>query len=319
VLLREGLHRVVAPLGERVVALYLLEGPEGILLWDTGVADSVTGTLLPYLADAGIDPARIRWAINSHCDFDHTGGNAALREAVPHVALFAGADDLPLVTDLDRLIAERYGEFRVSDGFDDPAETTAHIRAVTGLVDDVTPLTGGETFDLGDRRIVVLAAPGHSPGHLALWDDRSRALLISDATLGTTVPYADGSAAFPPTYRDTDDYLRTLTGFRAHGADLLLTAHYPLYEGTEVEGFLAASEQYVDVLDAAISRVLSTTEDLTTLEIVRLIAAEVGTWPDAAADYLVFPVTGNLERMQQRGLVRQSARGERRTWLRSAA
>jgi hypothetical protein len=73
------------------------------------------------------------------------------------------------------------------------------------------------------------------------------------------------------------------------------------------------------VLDAAISRVLSTTEDLTTLEIVRLIAAEVGTWPDAAADYLVFPVTGNLERMQQRGLVRQSARGERRTWLRSAA
>ncbi|MET4638353.1 MBL fold metallo-hydrolase [Mycetocola sp. 2940] len=316
--IRNGLHRVEAPLGERFVALYLLDGPEGGLLFDSGLTESVTGTLLPYLDSIGYDLSRLRWAINSHCDFDHTGGNAALLSAAPHVHLMAGTLDVPLAEDLDVLIEERYGEFRDSDGFDDPPETTAYIRSSARVAPIAQGLDGGEEFDLGDRVVRVLHTPGHSDGHLALWDETNSALLIGDATLGETVPTADGKPAFPPTYRDTDPYLTSIETFRQLQADLLLTAHYPVYEGDAVEQFLTVSADYTNRLDLEITAALTAASgSRTTLEIIHDIAPAVGEWSDSAAEYLIFPVTGNLERMVDRGTVVVGERDGIRTWRRA--
>lgn len=313
--IRPRLHRIPAPLGERFVALYLLDGPNGGLLFDTGIAESVTGTLLPYLDAIGYDLSRLHWAINSHCDFDHTGGNAALLAAAPHVELLAGTLDVPLVEDLEVLITERYGEFRDTDGFDDPPETTAYIRASAQVAPVSRGLEGGEEFDLGDRVIRVLHVPGHSDGHLALWDEANSALLIGDATLGETVPTADGAPAFPPTYRDTDPYLASIETFRSLDAELLLTAHYPVYEGAAVAQFLRASAEYTHRLDAAITDALTASPTpRTSREIISDIAPTVGDWSESAAGYLIFPVTGNLERMVQRGTVVVGARDGIRTW-----
>jgi glyoxylase-like metal-dependent hydrolase (beta-lactamase superfamily II) len=311
-----GLHRIQAPLGDRFVALYLLTGPEGGLLFDTGIADSIEHTLVPYLAEIGYDLSRLRWAINSHCDFDHTGGNGALLAHAPHVELMAGAQDVPMTEDVELLITERYGEFREADGFDDPPETTANIRESARLVPVARALDGGEEFDLGDRIIRVLHTPGHSDGHLALWDERNSALLIGDATLGDTVLTASGLAAFPPTYRDTDPYLASIATFRELDPALLLTAHYPVYEGPAVAEFLDLSEHYVARLDAAIEAALRTAgAPLTSLELISRIAGEVGDWSPSAAEYLIFPVTGNLERMHERGLLAViESTGTHRTW-----
>ena len=311
--LRPGLRRIQAPLGDRFVALYLFVGSERALLFDTGVAESVTGTLLPYLDGIGFDPARLTWAISSHCDFDHTGGNAALLRAAPRVELMAGRLDVPLAEDLEVLIDERYGEFRDSDGFDDPPETTAYIREAAAVAPIARPLDGGETFDLGDRVIRVLHTPGHSDGHLALWDEANSALVIGDATLGTTVPTAAGDPAFPPTYRDTDPYLASIEQFRSFDADLLLTAHYPVFEGDDVARFLDDSAAYTRTLDEAIVGALDH-DGRSTLEIIHDIAADVGSWSAAAGEYLIFPVTGNLERMVARGTVVEGSRDGRRTW-----
>ncbi|MET1016901.1 MAG: MBL fold metallo-hydrolase [Leifsonia flava] len=316
--IRPGLHRIEAPLGERFIAMYLLDGPSGGLLFDTGIAESVTGTLLPYLDSIGYDLSRLRWAINSHCDFDHTGGNAALLAAAPHVELMAGTLDVPLTEDLEVLIAERYGEFRETDGFDDPPETTAYIRSSAQVAPLARGLDGGEDFDLGTRVIRVLHTPGHSDGHLALWDEANSALLIGDATLGETVPTADGAPAFPPTYRDTDPYLASIATFRALDANLLLTAHYPVYEGTAVAQFLTVSANYTRRLDTAITDALTASSGpLTTLELISGIATDVGEWSDSAAEYLIFPVTGNLERMVEHGAVTVGERGGVRTWSRA--
>ena len=144
----------------------------------------------------------------------------------------------------------------------------------------------------------------------------NRALLIGDATLGTTVPYADGGAAFPPTYRDTDPYVASLSAFRDLDADLLLTAHYPVYEGAAVREFLDESEAYTERIDAVLMTVLrDADEPRTTLELVRTAGAELGPWPTDALDYAVFPVTGNLERLAARGAVtEQTDAAGRRRW-----
>jgi glyoxylase-like metal-dependent hydrolase (beta-lactamase superfamily II) len=318
--IRPGLHRVEAPLGERFVALYLLVGDDGALLVDTGVRDSITGTLLPYLDEAGIPREKLRWAINTHCDYDHTGGNGALKAAIPSVQILAHDLDAELVENVDRLIDVRYGEFRETDGFDDPPETTAYLRGTSDLVPVDRRLAGGEEFDLGGRSVRVLHVPGHSPGHVAVHDPANRALMIGDATLGTTVLTADGRPAFPPTYRDVEPYVQSLRAFRALDADLLLTAHYPVYEGDGVDRFLDESEAYTEHVDAVLSRLLEASDSpATTLELVRRAGAELGPWPAGALDYAVFPVTGNLERLEQRGLVEShtDASGRRR-WRWSA-
>lgn len=313
--IRPGLHRIVAPLGERFIAMHLLTGPDGALLFDTGVAGSVSGTLLPYLKEIGVDSAAIRWVISSHCDFDHTGGNAALAAVAPNAQFLAGRADVPMTEDVELLISGRYGEFRDRDHFDDPPETTAEVRSSTGLVPVTRPLDGGEVFDLGaGRRIEVLAVPGHSPGHLALWDAANSTMLISDAVLGETVPTADGRAAFPPTYRDTVAYVDTIRRVRERGAQLLLTAHYPVYEDDAVNAFLDESLTYTERIDRVIETVLSGGEELTSLELIHRAAAELGPWNDAAAEYLIFPMTGNLERMVAAGSVAEGERDGIRTW-----
>lgn len=312
--IRTGIHRIQAPLGERFIAMYLLTGPAGALLFDTGVADSVAGTLLPFLDRIGLDPAGIRWVVNSHCDFDHTGGNAALRAAAPDAQFLAGRADVPMTEDVELLISGRYGEFAARDGFDDPPEMTAEVRRSTALVPIDRALDGGESFDLGDRVISVLSVPGHSPGHLALHDPENRALLISDAVLGETVPTADGRAAFPPTYRDTGAYVDSIRRLRSHDAELLLTAHYPVYEGAAVEDFLDASLAYTQRVDRVIEKLLAGGEELTSLELIHRAAPALGPWTPAAAEYLIFPVTGNLERLVSRGSVVEGERGGIRTW-----
>lgn len=313
--IRPGIHRFVAPLGERFVALYLFVGSEASLLFDTGIRESVTETLLPELAAAGIDPATIRWAINSHCDFDHTGGNGALRAAVPGVQLLAHHLDRDLTENVEHLIAQRYGEFAELDGFDDPPETTAAVRADSDLVALDGELAGGEAFDLGDRVVRVIHVPGHSPGHLAIWDEQNGAIAISDAVLGRTVPTAAGTPAFPPTYRDTADYVASIAKIRALAADLVLTAHYPVYEGAAAVEFLDESERYVAEVDEAVLAVLAALPGpASTLEIIRRAGESLGPWPAGALDYSIFPVTGNLERLRDRGAVRESVHDGRRTW-----
>ncbi|WP_353813609.1 MBL fold metallo-hydrolase [Agromyces sp. SYSU T00266] len=314
--IRKGLHRVQAPLGERFVALYLLVGDDAALLVDTGIRESITETLLPYLDEAGIPREKLRWAVNTHCDFDHTGGNGALKAAIPTVEIVAHDLDTELVEDIQRLIDVRYGEFRETDGFDDPPETTAYLRSVSDLVRVDRRVAGGEEFDLGGRSVRVLHVPGHSPGHVAVHDPSNRALLIGDATLGTTVPYADGRAAFPPTYRDVEPYVASLSAFRDLDADLLLTAHYPVYEGAGVRRFLDESEAYTERIDEVLFDVLDAADGpRTTLELVRTAGAELGPWPADALDYAVFPVTGNLERLAARGVVAEQADAAgRRRW-----
>ncbi|MGW8482274.1 MBL fold metallo-hydrolase [Microbacterium sp. NPDC055903] len=312
--LRPGIHRIQAPLGERFIAMYLLTGPAGALLFDTGVADSVPGTLLPALAEIGVDPSELRWVISSHCDFDHTGGNAALKAVAPEAQFLAGRADVPMTEDVDLLISGRYGEFADRDRFDDPPETTAEVRRSTALVAVDRALDGGETFDLGDRRIEVLSVPGHSPGHLALWDRTNRTLLISDAVLGDTVPTADGRPAFPPTYRDTEAYVESIQRLRALDADLLLTAHYPVYEGTAVNDFLDGSLAYTERIDRVIEAELAAGDALASLELIHRSASALGPWSESAAEYLIFPMTGNLERLVRQGRVAEGDRDGIRTW-----
>ncbi len=303
-LIAPGVHRIVAPLGERINALYLYVGTQAALLVDTGLDADPAGTLLPYLRTIALDPDAITSVVNTHGDFDHMGGNAALRALAPRARIMCGAADRSLVEDVDRMISDRYGEFAADHGIDDTDDTKAWIRANAKAVPIDAVLLGGEQIDLGDGwSVEIVRTPGHSHGSVSVWDPRGGSLSIGDAVLGTAVPLADGRPAFPPTYRYVEDYVGTIERLQHMPIEALLTSHYGTYEGPAAGAFLAETLAYVDRVDAVLKDALAADPGATLADLVLRLGSVLGDWPEAASQLLCYPLLGHLERLERQGVV----------------
>jgi len=303
--LAPGLHRIDTELGTRVSSLYLFAGADACLLFDTGVDGTAQRDLAPYLSEQGIAPDRLRWAVISHADVDHFGGLASVRELAPAVTVVAHRLDAPLIADYDVYEDQRGRGFRDPWELDEHTDTLAWTREVTreGPLD--LTVTGGERVRLDhDWEVELVHAPGHSRGHLAIWDPRSRSLVVSDAVLSDAVLHADGAPAFPPTYRFVDDYLATIARFEAMAPERLLTAHYPTMDAASGAAFLAASRAFADGLDHAVHAAVAATGDhgCTLIDLLYELNPRVGRWPvEGTATALAFPVVGHLERALRHG------------------
>jgi glyoxylase-like metal-dependent hydrolase (beta-lactamase superfamily II) len=280
-------------------------GDDAALLVDTGIDDSVREHLLPYLDKIGLSRSALRYAVLTHSDFDHIGGNAALRESCPNALFLCGEDDRPMIEDLELMISDRYGEFGADHGVPDDEEMADFARSVSGIIPVELGLTGGETIQLGGRTVQILHTPGHSWGHLSVYDPLTDALVIGDAVLYNGLYTSEGEPAFPPTYRFLDTYRATTARMLAMDPTLLLTAHYPVYRDTECRDFLAESMAYTHHVDAMLERALSV-EPTPLVDLVDATAAQLGPWPSDTAALLVYPLLGHLEAFVQRGSVNES-------------
>jgi glyoxylase-like metal-dependent hydrolase (beta-lactamase superfamily II) len=311
-----GIHRIEAPLGDRFVAMYLLVGDEAALLLDTGMDRMPYEYVLPYLDQIKLPASQVRYVLTSHADFDHTAGNASMREIAPDALFMCHHLDQRMIEDIEVMISERYGEFAVDHDIDETDESRAFIRAQSRHVPMNVTLSGGERIRLGqDWTVEVLHAPGHSRGHLTIHDPRSQTLIICDATLWNAVLRKDGTPAFPPTYRYTDTYVATMNRFAGMNAQMILTSHYPIYQGASVHEFLAESRAYVDRVDQALLQELAGASGPRTMrEIIEALNQKLGEWPEAAGIYLVHPLSGHLERLVQYGRVETGRRGRLLTY-----
>jgi glyoxylase-like metal-dependent hydrolase (beta-lactamase superfamily II) len=137
---------------------YLIAHPRGTLMFDAGaVPDShfkddgtpvvegvVTATkpILPQLKEAGYEPGDVTYFALSHYHSDHTGNANAFANATWIVQK-----------------AERDYMFGDPQGIIQPATYEALRNANTKILDN-------EDFDVfGDGSVVVIATPGHTPGH----------------------------------------------------------------------------------------------------------------------------------------------------------
>lgn len=303
--LAQGIHCVTTPLGDRYSNVYLLVGSTATLLFDVGMDGMATTELRSYMTETGLSVDALRYAVISHADVDHFGGLASVRDLSPGVVLAAHVEDAPLIEDYEVYRTRRGDQFGDPWGVHEHVATLEWTREVTreGALDMY--LKGGERLRLGPDWVVeVLHAPGHSRGHLALWDERSRSLIVSDAVLSDAVLNADGTPAFPPTYRYVDDYLATIARFERIAPTLLLTAHYPTMADGEVTAFLARSRTFAEGLEAAVLAATAAVgpDGITLADLLAHLNPLVGTWPAEGTDRaLAFPVVGHLERLVRSG------------------
>jgi len=302
-----GLHRIECPIGPRYVALYVIVGKDDILLFDTGFDQSIRETLIPYFKENNLSLSKVRYAINSHSDYDHTGGNGAVKELMPNALICCGERDRPMIEDLQVMIDDRYNEFAQDHGFAESQEAIDFIRTVAFETRIDIGFAGNERIDLGERMVEILHTPGHSWGHLSVLDEQTGTVIIGDAVLGESVLLADGAPAFPPTYRFVEAYRSTIRLLKSYKPSEVLTSHYPRYQGELGLDFLDLSLAYTDRIERICFETLQELGKPTTmLDLIEAAHTRMGPWPDPVHKYLVYPVLGHLEVLESYGKIKRS-------------
>jgi glyoxylase-like metal-dependent hydrolase (beta-lactamase superfamily II) len=160
------------------VNAYLVREDDGFTLVDTMLKGS--GKRIRAAADQLGAPI-VRIAL-THAHGDHVGSVDELARALPGVEV---------------LISTRDARFLAKDMSLDPGEPQDKLRG--GWPGTQTRPT--RTFEPGDRigSLEVVAAPGHTPGHVAFLDTRDRTLLCGDAytTIGGVRTSAKPTFPFP--------------------------------------------------------------------------------------------------------------------------
>jgi hydroxyacylglutathione hydrolase len=177
---------------------YVTAHPEGILAVDSGytrsglaaihliihqgqaaVVDTGTNASVPRvlaaLAAAGIAPEKVAWVMLTHIHLDHAGGAGSLICAFPNAKLLVHPRGVRHMVDPTRLwqaTAAVYGAERAFAlyGRLAPVAEERIVAAVDGL-----------EIGMGERRFLVIDAPGHARHHICIWDERARAFFTGDA------------------------------------------------------------------------------------------------------------------------------------------
>jgi glyoxylase-like metal-dependent hydrolase (beta-lactamase superfamily II) len=182
------------------VNAYLVREDDGLTLVDTMLSGSAEGILA---AAQGLDAPIVRIVL-THAHSDHAGSLDALAQRVPGAEIAISSREARLMAG-DRALAADEPTSKLRGGW--PQVATRPTR----LLED------------GDRvgSLRVVAAPGHTPGHIALVDERDATLIAGDAfsTLGGVSTTGRINPRFPlvgmstwdrPTANRTAALLRTL-------------------------------------------------------------------------------------------------------------
>lgn len=277
-----GVIRIESELGERFMAQYLLVGEERALLVDTGLARTPDEVLVPVLAEAGVTPDLI---LVSHADLDHCGGNRRMRERYPRALLACHAGDRRWIESNAAMVAENY-MWHAPYGLNQPDEQ-ARVQLFDDLGGDAPidlTLRGGESVRLGGgRRFEVLHLPGHTRGHIGLWDPTARVAITLDAALSDGIYDRCGNKLIPPRYYDAEAYRSTIRSIRALEPDLLLTAHYEPMDAAQCREFCERSLEHVDAVETIVREAVESGETRLK-ELTDLVDQRLGPFPEFATE-----------------------------------
>ena len=225
------LRRLRLPLPLRLEHLnaYLIEGPEGHALVDTGMATPEgQDALQAALEQHGVAPARLRQVFITHFHGDHWGLAGWLRgQGVEVLMPRRDSELLQRWLEHPEYDQKSVGEYRRRGVPEEVLRRASHALAGMRRLSPpfVTNRTveDGEMVALGGEPFEVLITPGHSPGHACLLHRPSRTLLCGDHVLPHITPnitWDVGSASNP-----LGEYRASLRRVRGLGLDRAWPAH----------------------------------------------------------------------------------------------
>lgn len=213
------------------VNVYLLQDREGFVLVDCGLdTDESWRALQAQLARVGLSPHAIRILLVTHAHPDHYGLAARLRDQSDGCILLHPREQ--------EYIAQRYlspGAYReklkrwlLRYGF--PGDEADRVvgsmeqgrhRAPALLSDRA--LAGGEVLQIGEYTFQVMWTPGHTPGHICLYEPDHGLIISGDHILERVAP----NVGLQPYSSDNPlpGYLQSLTELASLPIRLALPGH----------------------------------------------------------------------------------------------
>lgn len=164
------------------ILAYLIEGSGYALLIDTILG---YGDLNAYCRTLTDKPVKV---VNTHSHWDHVGGNFHFDSCYMHPRDIGSFQD---VIGYTREQIFENAKYSAKDEYKDLLECDDNFAGTHPV--KVYPVIEGDVFDLGERKIEVVEAGGHTPGSIVLIDDKTRICFSGDACNGNTLIEFDNS------------------------------------------------------------------------------------------------------------------------------
>lgn len=222
------------------IAAYLLVGPEGLGLVETGPS-TVIGGLAAGIEAAGYRLDDVRDVAVTHIHLDHSGGLGELMRRYEGMRAWAHPVGVPHLVDPERLVQSAgriYGD---------------RMEQLWGTISGVpearlTATTDRATISLGGRRVTLLDTPGHASHHIALLDEATGTLFTGDVA-GVRMPETTFPVPpLPPPDIDIAAWKRSIALIREIAPARLALTHFGAFDDVD-----AHLRQLEEALDAAMA------------------------------------------------------------------
>jgi glyoxylase-like metal-dependent hydrolase (beta-lactamase superfamily II) len=229
------------PLG--AVNAYLIRGGGRNLLIDTGYnRPECKASLLADLARLGLDFSRLELLI-THMHGDHAGLAYELVKGNCRLPVYGSESDAGL---LQGVLTDAYwqaqGSAFIANGFP-PADMelqSDHIRSLfSGGEIHFQYMAEGDILEAGGYRFTCVLTPGHTHGHLCLYEADCRCLISGDHILPGISPTI---TAWRETGNPLDEYFQSLEKVKKLAVDLVLPGHRGVFQ--DCRGRIAELERH---------------------------------------------------------------------------
>ncbi|ESW77413.1 MBL fold metallo-hydrolase [Mesorhizobium sp. M0074] len=189
--------------------IWHVRGRDRDLLFDTGLGHFSLRRHVPLVTERKLT------CVASHTHFDHIGCHHEFPDRCVHPA------EAEILADPrnEWTVADRYATDEMFDGMPQGWDTKRYqiLPAPAGWL-----LEQGDIVDLGDRAFEVIHTPGHSPGGIALYENRTGILFSGDIIY-------DGPLIDDVYHSDIDDYVETLLRMRDLDVSVVHGGHFPSF------------------------------------------------------------------------------------------
>ena len=223
---------------------YLSIGEEGMII------EGGTGPTYPIMVDQiaslGIDPQDIKYIVLTHTHPDHIGAVPHFQREWPHIKLLVSPIGAQI---LGR--TELFKEFQLTDlGIAQLMKAKAEIDTLPEPIENYAfnvdlVVKEGDRIDLGAGIVWdIYDTPGHSPCHIALFEEKEGTLALGDTT-GFYVPQKD--VFWPNYFESLEKYCSSIRKLAVLPAKRAVLSHNAVIEGDvrrHLQKAMQATEQY---------------------------------------------------------------------------
>jgi glyoxylase-like metal-dependent hydrolase (beta-lactamase superfamily II) len=236
----KGINQIKIPLPNSSmenVNVYIIEGTNGNLMIDTGWnTPEAFNTLAQEMKTSGFAMKDITDIVITHVHPDHCGLAGKIGE-LTGARISLGAIDKELLESRyvhpGKLI-EQMSEFLKVNGVPDwelkmLSEASSNIRGYVAPLNSATALNAGDTVSMDPYQFQVILTPGHSPGHICLYEPNKKYLFSGDQILAEVVP----NVSYHPQSGDNPlgDYVRSLNALAELEVRFVFPGHGSVFSG----------------------------------------------------------------------------------------